>query len=614
MAVLIGTAGHVDHGKTSLIRALTGIDADRLPEEKVRGMTIDVGYAFIELPNAGKVSIVDVPGHERFVTNMLVGAIGVDIAILCIAADEGIKPQTREHLEILEMLPVGTLIVALTKADMVDADLLTLQSEEVENWLRKSRFKGSSIIPVSAPLKMGIPDLVKCLDDAVTNFSLNVDPNPLWYMPVDRAFILQGLGLVVTGYMARGHVTAPCEAELMPSGKRVRLRTIQVHDSTVSSSVRGNRTAFNITGVDLEDVRRGMVIGAENSMTSTKVTDFKINWLTQPTHGMEVRVAIGAEDAFGKLFLNDTDQTIAQVRFNEEIAATKGQPVIIRRHSPPTLLGGGIVITPEAEVRRKKDTVRYVDLANVEEGIIAAIHENPNGVQTEEICRLMGVSQQQLGDNFEVLIQQKRIMGFAGVWYQPHVFLAQANIFLKALGQIHQEHPMQLYHSREVVLKVTGQKWFGKPLERILAKLSELGKIEIEGTRVKLTTFNIMLSPKQESFLVRVEGELNKNLINVPYSSDIARDMNVPVQAIDEILIMAKNAGRVIKVLDSLYYTFDQMERIKENLRLIFGSQPFMASEAKEALGTSRKFIIPVLEYLDTTGFTSRLDDRRVIN
>ncbi len=614
MAILIGTAGHVDHGKTSLIRALTGVDTDRLPEEKKRGMTIDVGYAFVSLPKSGRVSIVDVPGHERFLTNMLVGAMGVDVAILCIASDEGVKPQTVEHLEILEMLPTSTLIVALTKSDLVDAELLELQKQEVETWLGKSRFRKSLVIPVSAETGAGMSDLIVALDNTVQEFVPPPDPNPLWYMPIDRAFVLQGLGSVVTGYIARGSVSAPTDAVLMPGNKRVRIRTIQVHDSAVESSERGNRTAFNITGIDAEEVRRGMIIGAANAVVETNIVDLKINWIVEPNHGMEVRIAIGSEDAFGKLFLNDTDTSMAQVRFTNSCAATKGQPVIVRRHSPATLLGGGTVITPSAQIRRKSDTIRYVDLTNVEEGIIAAIHEDPNGVATQEICRLMGVSQQQLGDHFERLIKERRIMGFAGIWYQPQVFLAQANIFLTALSDLHDEYPMLLAHSREQVLVRTGQRWSGKPLERILAKLAELGKIDVIGTRVKRKEFKITLNPKQESFLQRVEAELNKTLINVPYASDLASDLSVPVQAIDEILIMATNAGRIIKVLDSLYYTFDQLERIKDNLRNVFGSRPFMASEAKDALVTSRKFIIPVLEYLDTTGFTSRIDDRRVIN
>ena len=614
MALLIGTAGHVDHGKTSLIRALTGIDADRLPEEKERGMTIDVGYAFVDLPSIGKTSIVDVPGHERFLTNMLVGAMGVDIAILCIASDEGIKPQTIDHLAILGILPVSQLIVVMTKSDTVDSELLELQRDEIKKHIDKTRFRTAPIVPVSVKTNDGIPELLKVLDQTAKNFVTPDDPNPGWYMPIDRAFVLKGLGVVVTGYMARGAVAAPCDAELMPSGKRVRIRTIQVHDEGVESSSRGNRTAFNLTGVEAEDVRRGMVVGAPGSVSETTMTDLKIRWFATPNHGMEVRVAIGMDDAFGKLFLNDTDATIAQVRFNHPVAATKGEPVIIRRHSPATLLGGGVVITPVAEFRRKKDVIRYVDLTNVEEGILAAVHEDPNGVPTQEICRLMGVSQQQLGEHFERLIKERRIIGFASIWYQPHIFLAQANIFLKALGDLHEEHPTLLSHSREQILVRTGQKWSGKPLERILVKLSELGKVDVEGTRVKLREFQITLNPKQETFLLRVEAELNKTFINVPYSSDVATALQVPVQAIDEILVVATNGGRVIKVLDSLYYTIEQMERIKQKLRDTFGSKPFMASEAKEALATSRKFIIPVLEYLDTAGFTSRLDDRRVIN
>ena len=614
MACLIGTAGHVDHGKTSLIRALTGIDADRLPEEKERGMTIDLGFAYIDLPNSGRVSMVDVPGHERFVTNMLVGAMGVDVVLLCIAADEGIMPQTQEHLAILNLLPVQKLIVAITKADTVDTDFLMLQMTDIEEELAKTRFNEVPLIPVSSVTGEGLPVLVAALDRAVSSFVTPVDPNPLWYMPIDRAFLMKGLGLIVTGYMARGSVTNQSEAEVIPGHQKVRIRNIHIHDNPVDSAGRGMRAAFNITGASAEDVERGMVIGAAGAVLQTLTSDMKITWVDQPKHGMEVRVAIGTRDAVGKLFLNDEDPSLAQVRFFEPVAATKGQPVIIRRHSPPDLLGGGIVIIPEAESRRKKDVIRYVDLTNVEEGIIAAIHEDPHGVATQEICRLMGVSQQQLGDHFERLIKERRIIGFAGIWYQPHVFLAEANAFLKTLREMHEAQPLVLNHPREKILQKSGKRWSGKPLERILAKLAELGKIEIDGTKIKLKEFKIAMNPKQEAFLERVEVELNKILINVPYPSEVASKMGAPVQAVEEILNTAANAGRIVKIGETLYYTFDQMERIKTTLRELMKGQPFTASEAKEALDTSRKFIIPVLEYLDTIGFTSRLDDRRVIN
>ena len=613
MACLIGTAGHVDHGKTSLIRALTGIDADRLPEEKERGMTIDIGFAYIDLPNAGRVSIVDVPGHEKFMTNMLVGAMGIDVGLLCIAADEGVMPQTKEHLAILDLLPIQQLIVAVTKADAVDTDFLLLQMKDIEHELENTRFSGSPLIPVSSVTGEGLPVLVAALDRAVTAIVHLPDTNHRWYLPIDRSFIVKGLGLIVTGYMARGAVSNSSDAVINPGDHRVRIRSIHAHDVPVEQAERGMRAAFNITGISSEDVSRGMVIGGSEAVSETLITDFKMRWIEVPKHGMEVRVAIGTQDAVGKIFLSDQDPSIAQVRFTEPIAATKGQPVIIRRHSPPTLLGGGVVVIAEGESRRKKDSIRYVDLTNIEEGILAAIHEDPSGVSTQEICRLMGVSQQQLGDHFEQLIRERRVIGFAGIWYQPHVFLAQANIFLKALRDIHAQNPLILNHPRELVLQKSGCKWSGKPLERILAKLSELGKIQIDGTRIKLTEFKIAMNPKQEAFLVRVEDELDKILINVPYPNEIASKMGVPVQAVEEILATAANAGRVVKVGDTLYYTYNQIEKIKAAIKTATKGQPFTASEVKDALETSRKFIIPVLEYLDTVGFTTRLDDRRVV-
>lgn len=614
MACLIGTAGHVDHGKTSLIRALTGIDADRLPEEKERGMTIDVGFAYIDLPKSGRVSMVDVPGHERFVTNMLVGAMGIDVGLLCIAADEGVMPQTKEHLAILDLLPVQQLIVAVTKSDAVDTDFLIEQMKDIQEDLQRTRFADAPLIPVSSQTGEGLEVLVAQLDRAVSAVVHPPEVNPLWYMPIDRSFLLKGLGLIVTGYIARGQVTDQTDAEILPGRHRVRIRSVQVHDKPVEKAERGMRVAFNVTGVNSEDVSRGMTIGAPGATNETLICDFKVRWVDEPKHGMEVRVAIGAADVVGKLYLSDQDSSIAQVRFAETVSATKGQPIIIRRHSPPTLLGGGTVVISEGEVRRKKDVIRYVDLTNVEEGIIAAVHEDPNGVPTHEICRLMGVSQQQLGDHFERLIKERRIIGFAGIWYQPHIFLAQANAFLKTLKEIHEAHPLVLNHPRELVLQKSGRNWSGKSLERILAKLAELGKIEIDGTRIKLKEFKIAMNPKQEAFLQRVETELNKILINVPYPSEVASKLGAPVQAVEEILLTAANAGRIIKIGETLFYTQDQIDRIKVKLTDFAKGQPFTASEAKEALETSRKFIIPVLEYLDSVGFTSRLDDRRVIN
>lgn len=613
MPCLIGTAGHVDHGKTALIRALTGIETDRLPEEKARGVTIDIGYAFIDLPRTGRCSMVDVPGHERYATNMLVGSMGIDVGLLCISADEGPMPQTREHLTILSLLPVQHLVIALTKTDLVDAEFLEIIGQEIVEDLSTTRFAGCPIIPVSAHTGEGLAVLIEALDQAASEIR-HPHSNPgEWYMPVDRSFISKGLGLIATGYLAKGTLHVGCEAEIIPGHHRAKVRSLQSHEVDVDIAAQGMRVAMNLTGVSQDLVTRGTVIAPPRVVTDSMMVDCKVQWVDQPKHAMDVRVALGTADAIGRLFLNDQDPSLAQIRFKEVVGVVKGQPVIIRRHSPPTLLAGGTVVIPESEIRRKKDVVRYVDLTNIEEGILAAIHEDPNGVPTQEICRLIGVGPQQLGDHFEQLIRERKVMSFAGIWYQPPIFLEQANKFLKALRELHEQSPSTLFIPRELVLKKTGRNWSGKPLERIIAKLSELGKIDIDGTKVKLKEFKIAMSPKQENFLRRIEAEMDKILINMPYPSEIASALGVPVQAVEEMLNTAANAGKLNKVSETLYYTNNQIARIQDEIRNITQGKPFTTSEIKEALHTSRKFIIPVLEHLDSIGFTQRLDDRRVI-
>ena len=345
----------------------------------------------------------------------------------------------------------------------------------------------------------------------------------------------------------------------------------------------------------------------------TTLGEFKVQWLEKPVGAGEYDIEVDGRQILGKITLTD-EEGIVQVRFPEPVPLAPGSPILIRKRTPHVIIGGGSVRNHQPEGQSKSDGIRRIQLTNIEEGIIAAVHEDPNGVSTQEICRLMGgVSQQQLGDYFERLIKERRIIGFAGIWYQPHVFLAQANIFLKALREIHDEHPLALFQPREAVLQRTKHNWSGKPLDRILTKLAELGKIEIDGTKVKLTDFKIALNPRQEAFLQRVEEELNKILINVPYPSEIASKLGAPVQAVEEILNTAANAGRIVKVGEALYYTNLQIERLKESIRKESKGRPFSTVEMKEAFETSRKYISAVLDYFDATGFTVRADGLRII-
>lgn len=609
MARLIGTAGHVDHGKTTLIQALTGIDTDRFPEEKARGMTIDVGFAYIDLPPVGKVSIVDVPGHEKFIHNMLVGALGIDVALLCVAADEGVMPQTREHVEILRLLPVQRMVVALTRADLADADTRELATDEVRELLDASRFSTANIIPVSAVTGEGLPrlreELVRALQDTE-----DARGGP-WYLPIDRAFAVKGHGTVVTGTLAQGRVKVGDRAYLEPGHWEVRVRSIHSHGELLDSGEPGRRTALNLGGVRLEDVRRGMTVGEPGAAFETTCLDVEIEWLVEPKHGQRVRVSIGAEEAMGKAFLNAHDPTLVQLRLEQPVAAALHQPLILRRYSPMDLLGGGKVVVPLAKVRRKSEAVAVVRAQDDAEAILGALGESPDGLMTEELCRLLGKTPQLLGGVFESLSADGKVVGFGGRWVSSAGLAALRRRVAETLSALHEANPTTPAHPRERVASQAGVAWAGKPYDRLLATLAQSGDIVVEGNLVRLPGFRLALSDKQRAFLDRVKEALIAAGANVPFTSDLAAQLHVPPQAVDEILRLGVQAKEIVRVEDGIFYADAQIEQLKDVVRKL--PSPFAASDFRDATKSSRKYVIPLLEHFDSIGFTMRQGDRRIV-
>lgn len=611
MAKLIGTAGHVDHGKTTLIRALTGIDADRLPEEKARGMTIDIGFAYLDLPGHGRVSIVDVPGHEKFLRNMLVGALGIDVALLCVAADEAVMPQTREHLQILELLPVDRMVVALTRSDLVDQETLDFARAEVEDLLARTRFQGSPILAVSATNGTGIQELRNELGSALEGQSLHAD-GP-WYLPIDRAFSVKGQGCVVTGTLAQGTAKVGDRALLQPGGTEVRVRGIHTHGDAQESSERGRRTALNLSGVRVEDVHRGMVLGELGAVFETQIFDAKVHWLDKPKHASRVRISIGSEEAIGKVFLNDDDDAVAQFRSENPVAVALNQPLIVRRYSPPDLLGGGRVVIPQSKLRKRGEAARVVETTDPLEAVWSAIGDTLQGTPTEEVCRILGKTPQALGSAFEQLLQSGRVAGFSGLWFQAGSFVRARDQFLEALSALHEASPTQAYVPREKVNARAGFKWSGKPLDRIIASLAADGLVEASGTGVKLPSFRVQLTPRQREFLDRALAELRKEPVNTPGVHELAQALKAPPQAVEEILKLGGQSGEVVAIGQGVYYSVQQLEALKSKVREISGGKPFPASAVRDALQTTRKYAIPLLEYLDSVRFTTRVGDMRVV-
>ncbi|MFI5386537.1 MAG: selenocysteine-specific translation elongation factor [Fimbriimonadales bacterium] len=632
MAKLIGTAGHVDHGKTTLIQALTGIDADRLPEEKRRGMTIDIGFAYMDLPGIGRVSIVDVPGHEKFLTNMLVGALGIDVALLCVSADESVMPQTREHLQILELLPVERMVVALTRSDLADEETREFAKAEIEELLGPTRFKGSPIVEVSALKGEGIADLKAMLADALVDeeergkrkeegsaTSLNaqrLSPNASasWYLPIDRVFTVKGHGAVVTGTLAQGALKVGERAYIQPGNIEVRVRAIHSHGDPLDVSEKGRRTALNLSGVKAEDLRRGQTVGAPGGVFETDCMDAKVRWMVPIKHGSRIRVSIGAEEAIGRVFLSDADPELVQLRLESRVAAALNQPLIVRRYSPPDLLCGGRVLVPQAKRRKKGDLVKVARTGNDEEAILGVLGEHPNGVATEEICRTLGKSQQALGDAFQRLLEHKKARGFAGLWFSIDGFEQAWSKFITALRLLHEKNPTVANVPRERVIQTAGLTWGGKPLDRILAGMAQEGRLTVSGTNVRSPDFKVQFSPKQRQFLDRIVQALEAEKVNTPNPHRLSEIVAAPIQAVEEALRLGIQAGEVVSIGEGVYYTPIQIEALKKRVSELMGTKPFPAAALRDAIGTTRKYIIPLLEYFDLIRFTTRVGDNRMVN
>jgi len=613
MAYLIGSAGHVDHGKTTLIAALTGIDADRLPEEKARGMTIDLGFAFVELEGVGRVSIVDVPGHERFVKNMLAGASGVDVALLCVAADEGVMPQTREHFQILRLLEARTLVVALTKTDAVDDESVALAELDVASLLEGTAYADAPVIKVSAHTGAGINDLKRTLSEAIQGLG----PRPTtrgWFLPIDRVFTVEGHGTIVTGTLASGMVSEGAEVMLMPGSHKARIRGIETHGERSATAEAGMRTALNVTGVRKEALHRGQALGSAGSLAETDCLNVRLAPLEPIEHGARVRVHIGTGEFIGRLFLFDSAPGFGQLRLEESAACARQQRVVIRRYSPPTLLAGGEIVTPNAKPRRKNDSSINDLLTEPILGgdrILDLLARHPLGVSTDVLCEALGETPQALGAAFEEHKRSGAALGFAGMWLAPNHFPAVADRVREAVNTLHAKQAQSATVSKSQVLAASGLNWTPKPFDRLLAKLVDDGLITARGSALAHPDHKISLNEKQSALLQRVTEAMVAAGASAPNAADLASLVGAPVQAIDEMIRLGLETGELVKVDDGIFYPPVALEAIRETVRSFRG--PFTVAQFRDATHSSRKYALPILQYFDETRFTKRVGDERIV-
>ncbi|TFG93757.1 MAG: selenocysteine-specific translation elongation factor [Syntrophobacterales bacterium] len=628
--IILGTAGHVDHGKTSLIKALTNVDTDRLKEEKERGITIELGFAPLVLPDGQKIGIVDVPGHEKFVKNMVAGAAGIDLVVLVIAADEGVMPQTREHFEICELLGIRRGIVALTKIDMVDEEWLALVQEDVRNFLEGNFLEEAPIIPLSSVTGAGLPEFLQALSEVISTLDERTDSG-LFRRPVDRVFTMKGFGTVVTGTLASGKIRVGDTVEIMPSGEQAKIRGIQVHNETAQEAQAGQRTAINLQGTDRTLIERGYILTRPSTFEASDRLDVHMKYLASAGKKLKnralVRFHTGTSETISRIILPDRDglepgeETYAQVIPATPVVAMSGDRFVIRSYSPITTVGGGEITDPLAKKRRKHSTPDEVEkldqgtgeekteiileragLAGIPSLTLAIRTGLPPGEQEKILEKMLSEKKALLIDRDERRVISSRAYGD----FQDRV--------LSEISAYHTKYPLKEGISREELRITLGGFIDPKLFNKAIKDLGDSKKIVAEKENVRIEDHSVNL--KEDEIQLREEiGGIYKNAgLTPPLTKDLMEKFPGNKKAVVDILNLMLSENVLVKLNEDMYFHREALDRLREDYRaLLIKDGKASPATFKELTGLSRKFIIPLMEYFDKIKLTIRVENHRML-
>jgi selenocysteine-specific elongation factor len=629
-SVIVGTAGHIDHGKSALVEALTGTHPDRLEEEKRRGITIDLGFAFLEEDGVW-FGFVDVPGHERFVSNMLAGAAGVDLVLLVIAADESIKPQTREHFDICRLLGVKRGVVALTKSDLIDADTLGLVRLEVEDYLRGSFLEGAPMVPVSAKTRAGLPDLKKELHRVASEVpGKNTERH--FRLPIDRAFAIKGFGAVVTGTLISGGVSAGDEVELFPQRKVLRVRGVQSGGKTVERALAGQRTAVNLAGIEHTALQRGMALAAPGRFRTTRRIDARLELLpSAPKLKQRSRVHFhaGTSETIAEVLLYGLSELVpgqsafAHLRLQDEALVLPGDRFIVRQFSPVTTIGGGVALDAQARRPMVRDVGRVAFLETLECGdkadtLAAMTERTPAGLPLDEITARTGWLENEVRDVARKLTASGRGKSVAA---EP-LILVPAKTFEEVRQKIaarverfHKENALLPGISREDLRSSLGRRIRAETFRTALEELVVQKKLELHGELVKRAGSSITLEPAEARAKEQIETAFARAGLAVPAVKEVLSKLPVEAKHAEKILQILLRDKTLVRVTPELIFHREALAQLRERLSTYKKTKGERISVPvfKELTGITRKYAIPLLEYLDRERVTRRAGDERVI-
>ncbi len=617
---VIGTAGHVDHGKSTLVQALTGIDPDRLREEKERGLTIDLGFAWLRLPNGNEVSIVDVPGHEHFVNNMLAGVGGIDLALLVVAADESVMPQTREHLAILDLLNISRGLVALTKRDLVDDDWVALVTADVEEVLKGTTLEGAPILPVSGTTGQGLPDLVTAVEGLLQEAGEKKDlGRPR--LPIDRSFTMSGFGTVVTGTLIDGRLSVGQEVELVPTTGTTRIRGLQTHRQKVDQGQPGSRVAANLAGIAQEDVSRGDVLTTPGWLKPTTALDVRLKIIPDAPrplkHDTFATLHTGSSESVARVRLLDRqavepgESAWAQLKLNDSIGVVKGDYFVIR--SNRTTLGGGSIVDPHARRHRRMHAPILERLAVMEKGsdrevLVKSIEVSEATEFTELVNRAnlqpaaARAALKEMAAEKLVVILGNGTIGKGAIVFTAAGWASLADSTTSFLNDYHERFPLRKGTPKEELrsrLRMAPQVF-----NNALPKLREDGVLVEDGL--------VLRRPEHARNLSDDQGKKAEEYVQVLESNPYSPPTDSPVDA--EVLTLLADQGKVVKVSDSVIFATSAYEEMVEKISAeITKRGEITVADVRTTFGTSRKYALALLEYLDQQRITKRVGDARVL-
>ncbi|MPL97934.1 Selenocysteine-specific elongation factor [bioreactor metagenome] len=622
--IIIGTAGHIDHGKTALIRALTGKETDRWEEEKRRGITIDLGFTYFDLPSGDRAGIIDVPGHEKFVNNMLAGVIGMDLVMLVVAADEGMMPQTREHVDIMSQLGVDKSIVVLNKCDLVDDEWRELVKEEIKEELIGSVFENANMIEVSAVTGEGIDNLIKEIvhmtKDEVTEKDINTIPR----LPIDRSFSISGFGTIVTGTLISGSIKKDDELEIYPTGQKAKIRSIQVHGKDVKECFAGQRSAINISNLKKNEIKRGYVLAPPNSMEDTMMLDVKLNVLNSSERILSNRCRLhlftGTSEVLCRAVLLDVqeaapgDSCYAQLRLEEKIAVRRGDKFIVRFYSPLETVGGGVILDANPTKKTPFNNAQLEEIKRKEEGshsdiVELLVKKHPEMITIKEIGKLTGLSVEEVSECINELKEENLVLTYE-MKKDIYVYHSSEEMRLKRetiefIKNFHNENPYKFGVGKSLLRTKLYPKIKQNVFDQIIYKFICENEIKKYKEYLSLNDFEINKDNTFQNVEKTLANTYKKTEFDFVRLSEI--NFNVDENIVRDVLNVLIDEEKIVKINEEMFTLKSLMDKVEVIVREKLEQDNLITiSQLRDALNTSRKSAKPMLEYFDNMKITRK--------